>query len=248
MYELERRLVRAPRLIITNSRAGRAAALQRGLPDAKVAVIPNGIDTARFAPAPGDGERLRREWGVDPDQVLVGVVGHLHPAKGHVTLLDAAGLLDRPGIRFVVVGAGPPDHRSRLLSRADQLGLSSTVIWAGERDDMPAVYSSLDLLCLPSDTEGFPNVVGEAMACEVPCVVTDVGDAATIVGDLGTVVEPGDARALAAALASALDRRSGEEAAGWRASLRRRIEERFSVDIMVDATEQALRGALRLSS
>lgn len=239
VYDLERRFSRVPRLIIANSTAGVRAAVARGLPEASIVLILNGIDTEHFAPAPAARQPVRGGWTVGPEQTLVGVVARLHPAKGHATFLRAAALVADPNLRFVMIGSGPEEQREALRAVEREVGLSSGVIWAGERHDMPAVYSGLDLMCLPSETEGFPNVIGEAMACGVPCVVTDVGDAASIVGDLGFIAPPRDERSLAGALANAVARRS-EDQDRWSAAVRARIVGQFSKDLMVTATEQAL--------
>jgi glycosyltransferase involved in cell wall biosynthesis len=119
------------------------------------------------------------------------------------------------------------------------LGISDKVIWAGALSDMPAVYSALDLLVSSSFSEGFPNVIGEAMACGVPCVVTDTGDSALIVGETGCVVEPRNPSALAGAIISLMEKDPQER--GRRA--RARILENFSVERMTAETERAITAA-----
>ena len=122
----------------------------------------------------------------------------------------------------------------KLLGR--DFGLGDLILWAGVREDMPSVLNALDVLCSSSHSEGFPNVIGEAMACGVPCVVTDAGDSALIVGDLGIVVPPGDPAALAQGLGGMLDMLPGirpEE-------LRDRIAGNYTVEMMVEKTEKAL--------
>jgi len=122
-----------------------------------------------------------------------------------------------PGARFVLVGSGQPEYSRRVRALIDELGLGARVVLAGQRADMPAVYSALDVLCLNSAYgEGFPNVVAEALACGTPCVVTDVGDAALLAnaaGAAGLVVPPGKPEELAVALAEMLGRadRQGPE-------------------------------------
>ena len=193
---------RAADLVVYNSFAGRDYALARGFSRRNAAVVPNGIDVERFRPDPERGRRVRGEWGVAPGARLVGLVGRLDPMKDHATFLRAAALLraEDTEIRFACVGEGPGPYAEGLRALAAQLGLEGSLVWAGARDDMPAVYAALDLLALSSRGEGFPNVVGEAMACGVPCAAADVGDAARIVGDTGEVVPPEDPPALAAGL------------------------------------------------
>lgn len=200
-YGLEARLGRLADRIVVNAEAGRRHAIEAGLPAERLTVVANGIDTERFAPDAAARDRLRAEWGVTGDAPLLGLVARLDPIKDHATFLAAAAMLaDRqPAARFVCVGAGEAAYAARVRGRAADLGLGDRVIWADERDDMPSVYSALDLLVLTSKGEGFPNVLAEAMACGVPCVSTDVGDAALIVGETGRVVPVGDTEALAAA-------------------------------------------------
>lgn len=201
-------------------------------------VINNGTDTDRFRPDPDAREAVRREWGVREESPLVGIVGRLNPVKGHKDFLKAASLLikERPDIRFVCIGGGDVQYVRELKMLSSELGLGSRLIWAGNRSDMPSVMNALDVLCSSSYSEGFPNVICEAMACGVPCVVTDVGDSAYIVGGYGIDVPPSDPAALAKGLARMIDGRLQIRLA----DSRRRIEENFTVESMIDKTENAL--------
>ena len=244
-------LSRLADLIICNSHAGREFFVESGSPRLRTVVIPNGIDTELFEARPGPAERVRAEWDIAPDQPLIGVVGRLQEVKDHETFLRAASLLSQrqPSARFVCVGDGSRDFAARLRTIAGDLNLTERVVWAGGRSDMPAVYSALDLLALTSRAEGFPNVVCEAMACETPCVVTDVGDCARIVGELGGVVPRGDPAAMAAEwerFLKRLTRRPPSDCCGESnlhldgAALRERIVAKFSFESLVDQTESAL--------
>lgn len=239
LFTLECLLSRFANLIIANSHAGRAYHLEHGFPADKMVVIPNGIDTERFKPDPEAGARLRAEWGILENTILIGRVGRLHPMKDHSTFLKAATLLceDRQDVRFVCVGSGPESYTRELYQLADELGISEKVIWAGARADMTAVFNALDIAVSSScDGEGFPNVIGEAMACGVPCVVTDVGDSAWIVGDTGVVVPPKNPEALAAGWSDLLALTLPERVAlGEKA--RKKIVEDFCVSKMVQTTE-----------
>ena len=242
MHALEARLSGLAELVIANSEAGRRDALARGFHPATTVVVPNGIDTGRCQPDRALALALRSAWGAGPGEVLIGLVARLDPMKDHPTFLRAAALLTarRPGLRFVCVGGGPEGYVTDLRARADALGLADRLTWAGGRTDMPAVYNALDLLCLASAFgEGFPNVLGEAMSCGVPCCATDAGDAALVLGDVGVVVPKGDAGALAAGLEELLDRleREGEP---LRQACRERIVHNFGVERMVDDSETLL--------
>ena len=169
--------------------------------------------------------------------------------KDHVTLLRAAAILRSEGlaVRFVCVGNSQKVHERNLVKQAMELGLEDSVLWIGHHQNMNAVYNAVDVVTLCSAFgEGFPNAVGEAMACGLSCVVTDVGDSAEIVGDTGIVVNRRNPGALAAALRQQLalscDRRV---ALGVRA--RQRIEQMFAVETMVDRTTQLYDSLLRES-
>lgn len=241
-YWLERRFSRFPDLIVSNSAAGRRYAVAQGFPaNDRFIVIPNGTDVERFRPCPMLREAVRAEWGVSPSETLVGIVGRLDPMKDYPTFLEAAALLAgrMQGMRFVSVGAGPPDYAARLRQQARQLGLEGKMIWAGLRGDLPGAYNALDALVSSSFGEGFSNVLAEAMACGVPCVATDVGDAREILGDLGVVVPRCDPEALAAGIVGLLDRLSFERTSLC-ARVRQQISENFSVETLVGRTKAAL--------
>ena len=226
-------------LIIVNSQAGRDYWAQQGYSSGRMVVVPNGIDIERFFPDPAARQRLRAEWGVPEDVILIGLVGRLDPMKDHPNFLQAAARIsqEHAEVRFVCVGAGPRAYQEELEALGGRLGLDHRVIWAGARSDMPAVQNALDIAASSSAFgEGFSNVVGEAMACGIPCVVTDVGDSAWIVGDTGIVVPPREPAALAAAWQQCL---AGDRAAAGRKA-RSRIVENFSVRHLVEKTEQLL--------
>ena len=144
-YWLECRLSRFADLIIANSHAGRSHAVAHGFPAKRVAVIPNGIDTQRFRFDPQGRERIRAEWCIREDELLIGLVARIDPMKDHAMFLQAANLLAEqyPKLRFVCVGNGAPDYSEHLKQVAIALGLGERMIWAGALDDMAAVYSAL---------------------------------------------------------------------------------------------------------
>ena len=229
-------------LIISNSRRGLQFMEDDGFSLRSAAVIHNGIDTRQFEFDPAGRERQRTSWGIDPDEDLVGLVGRLTPMKGHELFLDMAALLRQNSgrFRFVLVGPGDSDSRRQLESRAEELGLADVMTFAGPATEMTSAYSAIDVIVSSSLWgEGFPNVIGEAMACRRPCVVTDVGDMAEIVGECGAVVEAGDARALADAVLSVLPK---GETLGHCA--RQRVQSKFSIDVLVGETTRVLDTAL----
>lgn len=217
--------------IIVNSEHGRRHHLARGYPGERTFVIPNGIDTRHFYPDDDERRACRRAWGVGDDEPLVGLVGRLEPIKGHREFLNAAGIVVRKhrNARFVCLGDGSDAQAAELRKLARDLELSGRVIWRAGTDSMREAYNAMDILVSASSGESFSNVIAEAMACGIPCVVTDVGDSAAIVGDCGIVVPPKDAPALADGIAGMLERIDGR-----RDSLReesvKRIRERFSTE------------------
>jgi len=241
-YWLERKMSSFPDLIIANSAAGRQYAVSRGFPDSdRFIVIPNGIDVERFRADPALRGGARREWGVSPEETLVGIVGRLDPLKDHPTFLKAAANLARhnESIRFVSIGTGPAEYAAGLQEQACSLGLNGRVIWAGARSDMPEVYNALDVLVLSSVSEAFPNVLGEAMACGVACVSTDVGDAHQVLDDSRAIVPREDPEALAAGVLAILEL-SREERTDLGRRLRQRVIQNFSADALVRRTAAVL--------
>ena len=240
-YTLERRLARFADCIIANSNAGKCHAVANGFPEGKMVVIPNGIDTEYFRFDPEGRRQVRLAWGVGEDEILVGLAARLDPMKDHPVFLEAASRIarERRDVRFVCVGGGPADYAEALKQHAAALGLTNQLIWVGARDDMPAVYSALDIATSSSYGEGFSNTIAEAMACGVPCVVTDVGDSALIVGDTGSVVPPGDYNALAAAIGRLIDR-PHEERLVLGEVCRARVVSEFGIDRLIQRTEEAL--------
>lgn len=242
---LEARVAHRADLIIANSKTGQAFCLGRRFPADRVRVVDNGIDTMRFRPDRSLGAALREEWGVEHGQRLIGLVARLDPLKDHATFLEAAAKLaeGHAEARFVCVGGGPEGYARSLRERAEGLGLGGRLVWTGELEDMPAVYNALDVACLSSTSEAFSNVLGEAMSCGVPCVTTDVGDAARVVEGVGLAVPPRNPAALADGLAVMLERLE-REGPRLGALCRERVEAEFSLPRMVAATESLLKDML----
>ncbi|HET8901950.1 MAG TPA: glycosyltransferase [Holophagaceae bacterium] len=196
------RLSRHTDLVIFNSGAGSRNYQAMGMRAPRMQVIPNGFDVVRFAPDPAKGAAQRKAWDVPESAPLIGIAGRLDPVKDHPTFLRTASLVIQahPEAWFVCVGDGPPAYRESLQALAATLGIAGRVIWPGVCLDMPSAYNALSLLALTSTDEGFPNVLGEAMACGVPCVSTPAGDAALLMGETGLIRSFGDAASLAGRL------------------------------------------------
>jgi glycosyltransferase involved in cell wall biosynthesis len=183
---------------------------------------------------------VRAQWGINEDQTLIGLVARLDPMKDLETFLGAAALLGTRDARlhFVCVGGGSGNYADAMRALAASLGLDACLRWVAERADTPAVYSALDVLCSSSRSEGFSNVIAEAMACERVVVVTDVGDSRWIVGDAGQVVPLRDAAAFAEACQrAALLNATARQTVGRTA--RARIENLFNIGRLLEQTETA---------
>jgi glycosyltransferase involved in cell wall biosynthesis len=238
---LEQKLSHVPDLLIANAEAGKKAAVARGFPASKIAVIRNGIDTDLFKPAGAQEKAAARALFAIPREArVIGMVARLDPMKDHETFLRAFARAAGGRHDLLALIAGPaPDEAEGLKARAAALGCAENVRWAGHMADVTRLYAAFDCLCLPSAYgEGFSNVLGEAMAAGMPCVATDVGDAAEILGELGILVPPGDPEALAQALLAMLARI--EQGKVDAVALRQRMVERFSATRMIEETERAL--------
>jgi glycosyltransferase involved in cell wall biosynthesis len=208
----------------------------------KFAVIPNGFELDRFGPSAEARAAVRQELGLRPDTPLVGHVGRFHPQKNHAGLIEAWGIVHRgrPDAHFLLAGAGvEPANRPFWQSVVDA-GLAECCHALGRRGDVPRLLAALDVLASSSHGEAFPNVLGEAMACEVPCVVTDVGDCAEVVGDAGRVVDAGDMRGLATHILNLLQMAAQERAALGRHA-RERVAANYEIGDIVHRYEQFYR-------
>ncbi len=202
-------------------------------------VIPNGSNTSLFVPSVEARATVRTELGLPEKSFLIGLICRYHPMKDHANFIQAAALLlkDSPDIHFLLIGQGVDPENQILHQLIQELGLFNQIYLLGERSDMPRLTAAIDIAASSSAYgEGWPLVVGEAMSCGVPCVVTDVGDSGWIVGDTGRVVPPRAPEALANAWKELIDLGSeGREALGRAA--RARIIDYFSLDSVVSQYE-----------
>ena len=236
---IERKLSGLASLIIVNSQAGWRHLLAEGVAEKKIVVIPNGIDVNQFRPDHSAREKTRAKWNIARDEILIGIVGRIDPIKEHRVFLTAARKFSQvyPNARFVCVGESVNQrYQVNLDTLIEELELPQRVIWTGAQYDMLGVYNALDILTNASSSEGFSNVIGEAMSCGTPCVVTDVGDSALIVGATSVVVPVNDTTALMEGWIHCL-RQKRQDAA---TSARQRIVENFSTQELVERTEAAL--------
>lgn len=223
-----------PIYILYNSQISAVQHEQIGYYQHKTCVIPNGFDTEKFIPSSEAKYSVRSELNIPENTLLIGLMGRYHPMKDHANFLQAAALLlkDYPYVQFILAGTEVDWQNQDLSKLIHELELVQHVHLLGERQDMPRLTAALDIAASSSYSEAFPNVVGEAMSCGVPCVVTDVGDSGWIVGNTGLVVPPRQPEALANAWKESVALGSdGREVLGKAA--RERIIQHFSLDSVV---------------
>lgn len=230
---------RVPDRIVSCSEVARQVHVDLGYDAGRMVVLPNGFDVAAFRPEPACRADVRRELGVAAEAPLVGVVGRLDPQKNHAGFFTAAGLVHkrRPDAHFVLAGQGLEPGNGAVVAMAEAAGVAGVTHLLGRREDVPRLMAALDVLVSSSGYgEAFPNVLGEAMACGVPCAVTDVGDSGLIVDDTGRVVAPGDMVALAAAIGDLLDLPPPERTR-LAAAARDRVAGHFEIGAVVKSYE-----------
>ncbi len=230
---------RVPKAIVCAAQKSAERHADKGYDRARMVVIANGYDLSRFAPNDEARQRVRAQWGLPQEAPAIGCVARWDPLKDHANLLRAVAALVRDGrdagLRCVLIGRGMDHENAELAALIDRLGLRDRLVLAGPSDDVPAAMNGLDLHVLSSCAEGFPNVVAEAMACGVYCVVTDVGDAAYIVGDAGVVVPPEQPEALARGIETALREVASRGRARAGEAGRSRVLENFDLARMVQS-------------
>ena len=233
-----------PDKIICCSHAALESHVALGYAKEKILVIPNGFDLDAFQPDQDARKSVRKELGLDEKTFLVGLVARFDPQKDHRNFIQASGLIRKndSSVNFMLCGDGISSENIQLIQWIKQAGLEECFHLLGIRNDVSRLVAALDVAASSSLGEGFPNVVGEAMASAVPCVVTDVGDSALIVGDAGLVVAAKDPEALAAAI-SELSQASPEfrEELGKKARLR--VKTNYSLESVAKKYEAVFRGA-----
>lgn len=237
-----------PARIIFNSKSAAEQHRIFGYNSDRFVVIPNGFDTDSFKPDPAANKSICLELGLEENTPLIGCFARFHPMKDHTTFLNAASLLLRSGLRanFVLAGSGADDANPVLSHQIADCRIGGQVRCLGLRHDMSRLNAALDIATNSSSFgESFPNAIGEAMACGVPCVATDIGDSAELIGDTGIAVPPRNAEALASAWRDLLERGSEERhKLGMRA--RARIISHFSLDLMVTRYRELYEETLKL--
>jgi glycosyltransferase involved in cell wall biosynthesis len=192
---------RLPTRIVFCSEHSQRLYAKRGFDSSRCCVVPNGFDTSRFKPDAQARQRIRAQSALRDDNTVLGLVARYDPLKDHATFLRAAELLlqTHPHVRFLLCGAGVETSNAQLIAHLASPALREACRLLGPRTDVEQIYAALDIATSSSISEAFPLAIGEAMACGVPCVATDVGDSRLIVGETGRIVPPRDPAAIAAA-------------------------------------------------
>lgn len=224
-----------PRAIVANSHCGAEAHASLGYRGGRLRVIANGFDLDTFAPDAQARAQARDQLGLDQGHLLVGLVARFDPLKDHAGFLAAAAQVAQaqPRARFLLIGQDV-EPGNPALARALQPPLAGRCLLLGSRRDMPRWYNAMDLHLNSSLSEGLCNAIGEAMACGVPNVVTDVGDSRRLVGPGGLVVPPRDPARLAEAILRLLSLPHQERLKLGQAA-RRHIAQHYSLAAMAGA-------------
>jgi glycosyltransferase involved in cell wall biosynthesis len=231
-----------PARIVSCSHSGCEVHATAGYARKKMQVIPNGFDTEAYRPDRASRLEVREELGLDAGTLLIGSVGRFDRAKDHATLCQAAAKVcgGQPQVHVAMCGENVSPANTALTSRLTAAGIANRCHLLGRREDIPRVLAALDVFVSSSAVEGFPNAIGEAMACGVPCVVTDAGDSARLVADTGLVVPVRDPDALAASILKMIELGAdGRTALG--AMARRRVRDLFGIDQVARQYEQLYR-------
>lgn len=237
---LRRYAQRIARITVIHDGLSRYLVEKVGIPEERVRVIVNGVDSDRFAPAARDMV-VRRTLGVDDDRVVIGCIARLHPDKDHATLVRAFADMRATGhdihAHLVIIGEG--EMRVAIESLVREVGLEASVTLLGDRSDIDRLMPQLDVFALASRTEGLPMVLLEAMACGLPCVATTVGGIPDLLRDGGgELVDPGDVAGFAAALGSLCRERTRRRQLGTAG--RERVLAGYREADMVDAYMEEL--------
>jgi glycosyltransferase involved in cell wall biosynthesis len=234
-----------PQMIVCAAEASRQSHIAVGYDAKKMVVVPNGYDFSWLKASFEERQSLRHQCGINQNDVVVGSLGRFHAVKDQENFVRAASLLapQYPQLRFLMLGRGLDWDNAQLVDWIVSTGFKDRFILLGERKDVPQCLAAMDIFCLHSRTEGFPNVLAEAMAMGLPCITTDVGDAAMLLADTGVVVPKENSAALAQGveklLALDLDAR---HALGMRAKAR--VEAEFSMARARERFEEIYRQVL----
>jgi len=220
---------RAERVIYV-SQAGREQHERIGFDTSKSLVIPNGYNVEKFSPDSEAGQRFRQSIGASKGDFLIGILARYNPVKDHACFIEAAAYCakEMPQAKFVLVGRDITESNEAIMTLINSHGISNCCFVLGERSDVSDIINGLDAVVSSSLSEAFPIVIGEAMSCGTPVVVTDVGDSALLVGDERWVVPSADPQGLAQSILR-LAEFSPSQRQQLGLKLRQRVIDNFSI-------------------
>lgn len=197
---------RIPNKILTNSLEAQNSHIKLGYNPIKLIVLPNGFDLHKFKKDSSIRKSTRERLGMNLNEQIVGMIGRFDPQKNHSGFMECAKLIlkTKKDVRFLLVGPGITKNNQTLYDLIPEEYLENFIL-AGAQTDMIGIYNALDILTLSSYGESFPNVLGEAMACEVPCVSTLAGDSRHIIGETGITVPIGEMKQLSEGILKVLE-------------------------------------------
>jgi glycosyltransferase involved in cell wall biosynthesis len=239
---------KVPARIVCCSEATVRAHVAFGYPADKLVEIPNGFDLQAFQPDPCLRQQTRAGLGLAPTAKVVGIIGRAVPLKNHPMFIEAGSIAARsnPDLQFVMVGEGLDPTNAALVDLIGSKGVADRFYLLGRRSDTAALLNAMDLFCLTSNTEAFPLVLGEAMACGVPCIATDVGDCRRIIGETGYLVQPNDAKALAKTIVELTS--DPEQPVSLGREARQRIADHFAIELIARRYDDLWLGTLQKCS
>ncbi len=225
-----------PKKIVCCSHEAAKAHIAFGYRADKISVIPNGYDLDKFTPDINTRKESRNRINISKKQFLLGMVARFDIIKDHKNLLAALGIVNKRGINFycLLAGTGIDASNKELSELIDKESIRDNLILLGRQDNIHLIMNMLDVHILSSSDEAFPNVLAEAMACGIPCISTDVGDASSILGNTGWIVKKQNPAALASAIIEA--RNTSLNNNSWqnrKIEARSRIIENYSIENMV---------------
>ena len=222
-------------VILYNSHRSREQHEIFGFSKVGAKVIPNGIDTHIFSFSSKDRKYIRSKLGIPENACVVGHMARLHPMKDHATFMQAAKSLSyRYQNLYFLLSGRDVSFDNIMLSQELSSQVRHRFYFLGERNDVHKLMSAIDIFCLSSAWgEGFPNVLGEAMATSIPCVATDIGDSSLVVNKTGIIVPPCDVNALEEGIESLLTMSSEDRISLGRSALER-IEINYKLSKIVE--------------
>lgn len=210
----------------------------------KFIVIPNGVDTDEFKLNLSDRSRIRQELGLNEDDIIVGTAARFSPSKGYDILFKAIENIvsASENIKFIFCGNDIEPQNEQLWEWITKQNLQGKISLLGNRPDMPAIYNAMDILVSPSLAEGLSNTILEAMSCSLPCVVTDVGDSALIIGNTGLIIQPGNIDAITKSILKLAQDKVQRQKLGKAA--REKVVHKYSINQIVKQYEELYKSLL----